>query len=84
MRGLFSVAQTPQTSSLSHVPWSVAKFSKPPLPTNAKSGQDKDDDGQYEKSRKGTSWSLRLDNRKNNVITQNTVGCGELTAMVTD
>ena len=39
------VAQTPRTSSLSQVQWTVAKFSKPPLPTNAKSGQDKDDDG---------------------------------------
>ena len=26
--------------------------------------------------RKGTSWSTRLDKRTNNVITQNTVGCG--------
>ena len=36
------------------------------------------------KSRKVTSWLLGLDKRKNNVITQNAVGCGELTAMVTD
>ena len=36
------------------------------------------------KLRKGKSWSPRMDKRKSNVITQNTVGCGELTAMVTD
>ena len=45
MHGLFSVAQTSQTSALSQVPWPVAKFSKPPLPTNANSGKYKDDDG---------------------------------------
>ena len=38
--GMFSVAQTPLTTStttsdLSQVPWPVAKFSKPTLPTNA-------------------------------------------------
>ena len=36
------------------------------------------------KSRKGTSWSSRMDKRKNNIITENTVSFGELTVMVTD
>ena len=34
------------------------------------------------KSRKGTYWSLRLYKITRNVITHNTVGFGELTAMV--
>ena len=38
--GMFSVAQTPLTTSkktfsLSQVPWPVSKFAKPPLSTNA-------------------------------------------------
>ena len=36
------------------------------------------------KLRKGTPWLLRLDMRKNYVRIQNTVVCGELTAMVID
>ena len=53
MRGLFSVAQTPRTSALSQVPYPVAKFSKNPIPTNSMNGQDKDDDGYYEKVEEG-------------------------------
>ena len=46
MHGMFSVAQTPlttspTTSALSQVPWLVAKFSQPTLPTNARVGTTK-------------------------------------------
>ena len=46
MRGMFSFAQTPLTTSmttydLSHVPWPVTKFSQPPFPTNVRVGTKK-------------------------------------------
>ena len=86
---MFSVAQTPlttslTTSALSQVLCPVAKFSKPPLPTNYRVGTTKTTTDNTTKSRKGKSWSLRLDKRINNVITHNIVRYGELTAMVID
>ena len=89
MRRMFSIAQTPLNNSpttytLSQVPWPVSKFSKPPLPTDAQVGMKKTTTDNTTELRKGTSWSSRLDKQTNNVITHNIVGCGELTARVTD
>ena len=87
MLGLLSVAQTPlttstTTSALSQVPWQVSRFSKPPLHTNAQVVTAKMMTDNTKNLRKGTSWLSRLDKRTHNVITHNTVSCGELTAMV--
>ena len=84
MRGMFSVAQKPRTYVLSQVLWPVSKLSKHPLTTNFRVGTTRTTTDNTKKPRKGTSWSSRLDKITNNVITHNTVGCDELTAMVKD
>ena len=53
------------------------------LPTNSRVEMTKTTTDNTKKSRKGKSWSLRLDKQTNNEITHNRVGCGELTSMVT-
>ena len=55
----------------------------PNLPKNAWVGTTRTTMDNTKKLRKGESWPSRLDKRKK-VITKNTVGCGELTAMVID
>ena len=53
------------------------------LPTNARVVTTKTMTDNTTKSRKGAYWLYRLNNQTNHLITQNRVGCGELTAMVT-